>query len=145
MMREVSVIYRFLYQLNHLVQILSHYFCPLIEHIYSTIQGIAKGDGLRMVLESVSLKPGEKRNLRVLVENTKGLDCFVSSAKYILRSGNEIESSGECTIQSIDTSASIISMLVSPQRVRATYDLDVEYLIDDETYVYTCQVRVCGR
>lgn len=98
-----------------------------------------------MVPESVSLKLGEKRRLRVLVENTTGLDCYVSSARYALMCGNEVESSGDCDIERVDTSTTVISVLVAPQRPSMSYKLNIEYDIGDETYIYSCLVRVCGR
>lgn len=98
-----------------------------------------------MVQESVSLKLGEKRRLRVLVENTNGLDCHISSATFKLVCGQEIEAAGECEIEVIDVATSVLGILVTPQRPKTTYQLVVEYVIGDETYIYTCQVRVCGR
>lgn len=98
-----------------------------------------------MVQESVSLKLGERRRLRVLVENTTGFDCYVSSAHYVLLCGNEIESSGDCDIERVDKSTTVISVLIAPQRPSMSYKLNVEYNIGDETYIYSCLVRVCGR
>lgn len=104
-----------------------------------------KGDDCWMVRESVSLKLGERRRLRVLVENTTGLDCYISSAKYTLTCGDETESSGDCEIERVDTSTTILSALIFPQRSNASYLFNIEYDIGDETYLYSCIVRVCGR
>lgn len=98
-----------------------------------------------MVRESVSLKLGEKRRLRVLVENTTGLDCYVSSAKYTLMCGDEIESSGGCEIERVNVSTTILSALIYPKRSNTSYLFNVEYNIDEEVYLYSCIVRVCGR
>lgn len=98
-----------------------------------------------MVQESISLTLGEKRRLEILVENTSGLDCHVSSARYRLLCGDEIEASGECDIEPIDVSTTILGVLIAPQRPSVTYKLCVDYDIGEETYVYMCLVRVCGR
>lgn len=98
-----------------------------------------------MAPESVSLILGERRRLEILVENTSGLDCHISSSRYRLMCGDEIEASGECGIEPIDVSTTILGVLVAPQRSDATYKLCVEYDIGDETYVYVCLIRVCGR
>lgn len=101
-----------------------------------------KGAGYRMVLESESFRFGERKIVRILVENTKGKDCRISSANWELLCGDDVESSGECGIEVVDVSTSILSMLLQPQRSNFTYTLYVTYGIGDETYIYTCLVRV---
>lgn len=98
-----------------------------------------------MVLESESFKLGERKTVRVLVENTKGNDCHISSANWELLCGDDAESSGECGIEVVDVSTSILSMLLQPQRSNFTYTLYVTYIIGDETYIYTCLIRVLRR
>lgn len=98
-----------------------------------------------MVLESESFKLGERKPVRVLVENTKGEDCYISAAEWELLCGDEAESSGSCGINMIDTSTSILSMVLEPQRANFTYTLYIKYIIGDETYIYTCLIRVFRR
>lgn len=96
-----------------------------------------------MVQESVTFHLGERRKVRILVQNTHCRDCIVSSAQYILKCGNETEDSGKCVIEQATNSSVILSMLLSPQRANATYTLLVRYSIGEEDYIYTCLIRVC--
>lgn len=96
-----------------------------------------------MVKESITFHLGERRKVRILVENIHSRDCIVSSAKYILKCGAETEDSGECTIEQVTNSSVMLSMLLSPQRANTTYTLLVRYSIGEEEYIYTCLIRVC--
>lgn len=96
-----------------------------------------------MALESITYHLGERRRLHILVQNVRGRDCIVSQAQYILKCGNETEDSGRCDIEQVETSSSMISMLLSPQRANATYTVLVRYSIGEEEYIYTCMIRVC--
>lgn len=96
-----------------------------------------------MAIESVTFHLGERRKVRVLVQNVRGKDCIVSRAQYILKCGDEGEDSGDCDIEQMTPSSSILSMLISPQRANATYTLLLRYSIGEEEYIYTCLVRVC--
>lgn len=96
-----------------------------------------------MIQESVTFNLGERRKVRILIQNTHCRDCIVSSAQYILKCGNETEDSGKCTIEQVTTSSVMLSMLISPQRANATYKLVVQYSIGEEDYIYMCLVRVC--
>lgn len=98
-----------------------------------------------MIQESTSMKLGERRRIRVLVENTAGQDCSVTSAEYALMYGSEVESHGECDIEKVDNSTTIISVLIAPQKSGTSYLLNIKYEIGDEQYLYTCLIRVCGK
>lgn len=96
-----------------------------------------------MVQESITFHLGERRRVRVMVQNVHGRDCIVSSAQYILKCGKETEDSGKCEIEQATTSSVILSMLLAPKRANATYTLLVRYSIGEEEYIYTCLIRVC--
>lgn len=98
-----------------------------------------------MFLESMSFRLGERKEVRVLVENTSGKDCYISSASYELCCGQEVEEIGECHILQLKPNKSILTAIISPQRANASYKYRITYAIGDEVYIYDCLIRVFGR
>ena len=94
-------------------------------------------------MQTIDFKLGEKKNVSIKVINTLSQVFEVSTAAYILKSGEEVEASGTCEIRNgCSDYEMILSALISPKRNRCTYILRFTYDIFPEKFIYDVQVRV---
>lgn len=85
---------------------------------------------------------GEKKQARILVESASRSPFEVTNAKFELRHGSEVESSGECTVTKVSDHSYTINVLISPLIKCTVYDLVFKYTIYPENLIYPCRVRV---
>lgn len=66
----------------------------------------------------------------------------MTSAKYILRNGDQKEGSGECEIDKRNDQETILSALIQPMIKGATYTLEYNYEIPPEILKHEVRVHV---
>ena len=76
-------------------------------------------------MDSAIFELGEKKYVCISVRSTCGKPFDVTSAKYILKNGDEKEASGECEISKRDNKETILSALIQPMIKGATYILEI--------------------
>ena len=91
---------------------------------------------------TVEFDLGEKKYVCISVKSTNGKPFDVTSAKYILRNGNQQEESGECDINQKSDTETILSALIQPQIKGATYFLEYTYTIPPEILKAEVKVQV---
>lgn len=91
--------------------------------------------------EKVTFELGEKKYVCISVRSTCKKPFDVTSAKYVLRNGDQIEKSGECEISKRNDTDTILSALIQPMVKGATYILEYTYEIPPEILKH--EVRVC--
>ena len=91
--------------------------------------------------DRVNFELGEKKYVCISVQSTNRKPFDVTTAKYILRNGDQIEKSGECEISKRDDQETILSALIQPMIKGATYTLEYTYEIPPEILKH--EVRVC--
>lgn len=79
---------------------------------------------------------GEVRHVKLLVRSCKNENFSITSANYVLRKGDVIEDSGECSIY-----GHVIDTIISPKTI-GCYKLQITYHILDETLIDTVEVNV---
>ena len=82
--------------------------------------------------DRVNFEFGEKKYVCISVRSTNRKPFDVTTAKYILRNGDQIEKSGECEISKRDDQETILSALIQPMIKGATYTLEYTYEIPPE-------------
>ena len=93
--------------------------------------------------ETAEFKMGEKKYVCISVRSTCTNRPFdVTSAKYILRNGDQKEASGECEISKRDDKETILSALIQPMIKGAVYTLEYTYEIPPEILKYEVKVKV---
>ena len=97
--------------------------------------------GGELMTEKAKFELGEKKYVCISVQSTNGQPFDVTSAKYILRNGDQIEKSGECEISKRKDKETILSALIQPMIKGATYTLEYTYEIPPEILKH--EVRVC--
>lgn len=97
--------------------------------------------GGELMTEKVRFELGEKKYVCISVRSTCKKPFDVTSAKYVLRNGDQIEKSGECEISKRDDRETILSALIQPMIKGATYTLEYTYEIPPEILKH--EVRVC--
>lgn len=94
-------------------------------------------------MQTVDFKLGEKKNVSISIINSMKNPFEVTNATYVLKSGNEVESSGACEIKQCKNEFSaMLSALIAPKRNKCTYILRFTYDIFPETFIYDVQVRI---
>lgn len=99
-------------------------------------------NGGYVLSETMILHFGEKKQARILVESASRSPFEVTNAKFELRHGSEVESSGECTVTKVSDHSYTINALISPLIKCTVYDLVFKYTIYPENLIYPCRVRV---
>lgn len=87
---------------------------------------------------------GEGKKVQINVANILNPDDVfkVTDAKWELKHGDEVESSGDCeTIPFNDNSVSVVA-LIRPMIPDTIYDLVYTYTIEPENFIHTVKVRV---
>ena len=92
--------------------------------------------------ETVRFELGEKKYVCISVYSTCGQAFDVTSAKYVLRKGQEIETSGDCKIEQRSDTETILSALIKPMAKNATYTLEYTYEIPPEILIHEIRVTV---
>ena len=92
--------------------------------------------------EKVNFELGEKKYVCISVRSTNRKPFDVTTAKYILRNGDQIEKSGECEISKRDDQETILSALIQPMIKGATYTLEYTYEIPPEILKHEVWVYV---
>ena len=92
--------------------------------------------------EKVNFELGEKKYVCISVRSTCRKPFDVTSAKYVLRNGDQTEESGECEISKRGDQETILSALIQPQIKGATYTLEFTYEIPPEILKYEVRVKV---
>lgn len=93
-------------------------------------------------MECVEFKLGEKKYICISVTSTMGETFEVTSAKYLLLSGDETEDSGMCEIKQKASNEVILSAIVQPQRNNTVYRLEFTYEILPEILKHDVLVNV---
>ena len=95
-----------------------------------------------MGYERVTFELGERKYVRISVTSTCKKPFDVTSAKYILKNGDQKEASGEYEISKRDDKETILSALIQPMIKGATYTLEYTYEIPPETLKHNVVVWV---
>lgn len=92
--------------------------------------------------ENANFKLGEKKYVCISVQSMNRKPFDVTSAKYVMRNGDQIEKSGECEISKRSDQETILSALIQPMIKGATYTLEYTYEIPPEILKHKVQVYV---
>ena len=94
-------------------------------------------------MDRVDFTMGEKKYVCISVKSTCGNRPFdVTSAKYILRNGDQEENTGDCIIEKKTDSETILSALIQPMIKGGSYTLEYTYEIPPEILKYEAKVKV---
>ena len=92
--------------------------------------------------ERVTFELGEKKYVCISVRSTCKKPFDVTSAKYILKNGDQKEASGDCEISKRNDQETVLSALVQPMIKGATYTLEYTYEIPPEILIHEVKVTV---
>ncbi len=92
--------------------------------------------------EKIEFELGEKKYVCISVRSTCEKPFDVTSAKYILKNGDQKEASGECVISKRDDRETVLSALIQPMIKGTTYTLEYTYEIPPEILKYEVKVKV---
>ena len=94
-------------------------------------------------MDRVDFTMGEKKYVCISVKSTCENRPFdVTSAKYILRNGDQEENKGDCIIEKKSDSETILSALIQPMIKGGSYILEYTYEIPPEIIKYEVKVKV---
>lgn len=93
-------------------------------------------------MEKAEFWLGEKKYVCISVRSTNKKPFDVTSAKYSLRNGDQIEASGSCEIDKRNDQETVLSALIQPMIKGATYTLEYNYEIPPEILKYEVKVTV---
>lgn len=86
---------------------------------------------------------GEKKYVCISVRSTCPNRPFdVTSAKYVLRNGDQEETKGDCIIEKKSDVETILSALIQPMIKGGSYTLEYTYEIPPEILKYEVKVKV---
>lgn len=103
---------------------------------------LQKGGALMGYTENAEFKLGEKKYVCISVKSTNKKPFDVTSAKYILKNGDQKEASGECEISKRDDKEAILSALIQPMIKGTIYTLEYTYEIPPEIIKYEVKIKV---
>lgn len=92
--------------------------------------------------ERVTFELGEKKYVCISVKSTCKKPFDVTSAKYILKNGDQKEASGDCEISKRNDQETVLSALIQPMIKGATYTLEYTYEIPPEILIHEVKVTV---
>lgn len=93
-------------------------------------------------MEKAEFWLGEKKYVCISVRSTNKKPFDVTSAKYSLRNGDQIEASGSCEIDKRNDQETVLSALIQPMIKGATYTLEYNYEIPPEILIHEVKVTV---
>lgn len=94
------------------------------------------------MIDKVCFEFGEKKYVCISVQSTNHKPFDVTSAKYILRNGDQEEKAGTCEIKQKSDTETVLSALIQPMIKGATYTLEYTYEIPPEILKYEVRVYV---
>lgn len=92
--------------------------------------------------EKVTFELGEKKYVCISVRSTNRKPFDVTSAKYVLRNGEQKEISGECEINPKSDTETVLSALIQPMIKGGAYTLEYTYEIPPEILKYEVRILV---
>lgn len=92
--------------------------------------------------ERVTFELGEKKYVCISVRSTCKKPFDVTSAKYILKNGDQKVASGDCEISKRNDQETVLSALIQPMIKGATYTLEYTYEIPPEILIHEVKVTV---
>ena len=93
-------------------------------------------------MDRATFELGEKKYVCIIVRSTNRKPFDVTSAKYSLRNGDQIEASGSCEIDKRNDQETVLSALIQPMIQGATYTLEYNYEIPPEILIHEVKVTV---
>ncbi len=93
-------------------------------------------------MDRATFELGEKKYVCIIVRSTNRKPFDVTSAKYSLRNGDQIEASGSCEIDKRNDQETVLSALIQPMIKGATYTLEYNYEIPPEILIHEVKVTV---
>lgn len=103
---------------------------------------LQEGGAVMGYTERVTFELGEKKYVCISVRSTCKKPFDVTSAKYILKNGDQKEASGDCEISKRDDQETVLSALIQPMIKGATYTLEYTYEIPPEILIHEVKVTV---
>lgn len=92
-------------------------------------------------MEKVNFELGEKKYVCIKVVSSCKKPFDVTSAKYTLQNGSQVEASGTCEINHKSDTETILSALIQPMIKGAAYVLEFTYEIPPEILKH--EIKVC--
>lgn len=92
--------------------------------------------------ERVTFELGERKYVCISIQSMCKKPFDVTSAKYILKNGDQKEASGECEISKRNDQETILSALIQPMIKGATYTLEYTYEIPPEIIKHVVKITV---
>ena len=93
-------------------------------------------------MDRATFELGAKKYVCIIVRSTNRTPFDVTSAKYSLRNGDQIEASGSCEIDKRNDQETVLSALIQPMIKGATYTLEYNYEIPPEILIHEVKVTV---
>ena len=93
-------------------------------------------------MDRATFELGEKKYVCIIVRSTNRKPFDVTSAKYSLRNGDQIEASGSCEIDKRNDQETVLSALIQPMIKGGSYTLEYTYEIPPEILKYEVKVKV---
>ena len=93
-------------------------------------------------MDRATFELGEKKYVCIIVRSTNRKPFDVTSAKYSLRNGDQIEASGSYEIDKRNDQETVLSALIQPMIKGATYTLEYNYEIPPEILIHEVKVTV---
>lgn len=93
-------------------------------------------------MEKVLFEMGEKKYVCISIKSTCDKAFDVTSGKYALRNGDQVENKGECEIKKKDDTETVLSALIQPLIKGAYYTLEYTYEIPPEILKHEIRVIV---
>ena len=103
---------------------------------------LQEGGAVMGYAERVTFELGEKKYVCISVKSTCKKPFDVTSAKYILKNGDQKEASGDCEISKRNDQETVLSALIQPMIKGATYTLEYTYEIPPEILIHEVKVTV---
>lgn len=103
---------------------------------------LQEGGAVMGYTERVTFELGEKKYVCISVRSTCKKPFDVTSAKYILKNGDQKEASGDCEISKRNDQETVLSALIQPMIKGATYTLEYTYEIPPEILIHEVKVTV---
>lgn len=95
-------------------------------------------------MEACDFSFGEKKNVSIEVFTRDRRQFEITDATFNLYSGEDIEISGECSVDKVTTGDYILNALIHPNIPNNLYILEYIYSVYPETFKYYVNVRVGG-